>query len=155
MTGDDHVLARDLAAGKIGAQYLPKLLAVCERFEDIDFDRLPDKFVIKANHGTHWVLLVENKAALDRTAARNLVNGWLKTDYYVNSREFFYKNIKPRIMIEEFLQEASGEPLIDYRFFVFDGVRKLAPRLDYTSAGATLKSAGVDTSQPAGRGGRK
>ena len=120
----DKLLAREFAAERIGAQHLPRLLMVCERFEDIDFDRLPDKFVIKTNHGTHWVLFVEDKAALDRAAARRQVNRWLKTNYYVNSREFFYKNVKPMVMIEEFLEEDSGAPVLDYRFFVFDGVTK-------------------------------
>lgn len=120
----DKLFAREYAAERIGAACLPRLLMVCERFEEIDFDRLPDKFVIKANHGTHWVLLVDDKAALDRDAARKTVNGWMKTNYYVNSREYFYKDIKPRIMIEEFLEEPSGVPVIEFRFFVYDGAVK-------------------------------
>jgi len=120
----DKLLAREFAAERIGARHLPTLLTACERFEEIDFDRLPDKFVIKTNHGTHWVLFVENKAALDRADARHRVTRWLKANYYVNSREIFYKNVKPMIMIEEFLEEDSGAPVLDYRFFVFDGVTK-------------------------------
>ena len=120
----DKLLAREFAAARIGAQHLPRLFAVCERFEEIDFDRLPDKFVIKTNHGSHWVLFVEDKAAFDKAAARRLVNRWLKTNYYVNSRESFYKNVKPRIMIEEFLQEDSGAPLLDFRLYAFDGAVK-------------------------------
>ena len=120
----DKLLAREFAATRIGAHHLPRLHMACERFEEIDFDRLPDKFVIKTNHGTHWVLFVEDKATLDRAAARRQINRWLKTNYYVNSREVFYKNVKPMIMIEEFLEEDSGAPVLDYRFFVFDGVTK-------------------------------
>ena len=120
----DKLFAREFAAERIGATCLPRLLMVCERFEEIDFDRLPDKFVIKANHGTHWVLLVDNKAALDRKAARKSVNRWMRTNYYVNSREYFYKDVKPRIMIEEFLEEPSGAPVIEFRFFVYDGAVK-------------------------------
>jgi hypothetical protein len=120
----DKLLAREFAAARTGAQHLPRLHMVCERFEEIDFDRLPDKFVIKTNHGTHWVLFVEDKAALDKDAARRQVNRWLKTNYYVNSREIFYKKVKPMIMIEELLEEDSGAPVLDFRFFVFDGVTK-------------------------------
>ncbi len=120
----DKLFAREFAAGRIGAGHLPKLHMVCERFAEIDFDRLPDKFVIKANHGTHWVLLVDDKAALDRDAARKTVNCWLRTNYYVNSREYFYRDVKPRIMIEELLEEPSGVPVNEYRFFCFDGVAK-------------------------------
>ena len=117
----DKLQAREFAAARIGAAHLPRLLMVCDRFEEIDFDRLPDKFVIKANHGAHWVLFVEDKAALDRAAARRTVNRWLRTNYYVASREYFYKDIKPRIMVEEFLKEESGAPAIEYRLYTFDG----------------------------------
>ncbi len=120
----DKLFAREFAAARIGPVHLPRLLMTCERFEEIDFDRLPDKFVIKANHGTHWVLLVDDKAALDHAAARKTVNRWMKTNYYVNSREYFYRDIKPRIMIEEFLEEPSGVPVIEFRFFVYDGAVK-------------------------------
>ena len=120
----DKLLAREFAAARIGAQHLPKLFTVCERFEEIDFDRLPDKFVIKTNHGSHWVLFVEDKAALDKAAARQMVNRWLRTNYYVNSRECFYKDVKPRIMIEEYLLEDSGAPILDFRLYAFDGAVK-------------------------------
>jgi hypothetical protein len=120
----DKLRAREFAAARIGAQHLPRLFTVCERFEEIDFDRLPDKFVIKTNHGSHWVLFVGDKAALDKAAARRLVNRWLRTNYYVNSRECFYKNVKPRIMIEEYLLEDSGAPILDFRLYAFDGAVK-------------------------------
>ena len=74
----DKLLAREFAAARIGTEHLPRLHMICDRFEEIDFDRLPDRFVIKANHGTHWNLFVEDKAALDKAAARRLVNRWLK-----------------------------------------------------------------------------
>jgi len=121
----DKLQMRELVARKLGETYLPQLLAVHERFDDIDFDRLPDKFVIKPNHGTHWILVVEDKRTFDRSAARATVEGWMKTNYYVNSREVFYRDVKPKIMIEECLEEASGAPVIDYKFWVFDGVVRL------------------------------
>ena len=120
----DKLEMRSFVAGKLGEAYLPRLLAVHDRFDEIDFDRLPDKFVIKANHGSHWVIVVDDKKVLDRSAARAKVGGWMKTNYYVNSREVFYRDIKPRIMIEECLEEASGAPVIDYKLFTFDGVVK-------------------------------
>lgn len=121
----DKLQMRAFVAGKLGEAYLPQLLAVHDRFDEIDFDSLPDKFVIKANHGSHWIILVDDKRALDRNAARAKVQGWMKSNYYVNSREVFYRDIKPRIMIEECLEEASGAPVIDYKFWVFDGVTRL------------------------------
>ena len=120
----DKLQARDYVARKIGEAHLPELLAVCQRFDEIDFARLPDKFVIKANHGSHWVIVVDDKNSLDRDAARATVQGWMKSNYYVNSREVFYRDVKPRIMIEECLKEPSGAPVIDYKLFTFAGVVK-------------------------------
>jgi hypothetical protein len=118
----DKLWVRDFIIGKLGQSSVPGLYGVYRWFEEIDFDRLPEKFVIKPNHGTHWVLFVEDKKTLDKVAARRLVNGWMKTNYYVNSREIFYKDVQPRIMVEELLEEAPGVPVIDYKFFAFDGV---------------------------------
>jgi len=120
----DKLWVRDFIIGKLGEPFVPKLYAVYRQFEEIDFDRLPNKFVIKPNHGTHWVLFVEDKKTLDKAAARRTVNGWMRTNYYVNSREIFYRDVKPRIMVEELLEEASGKPVIDYKFFAFDGVTR-------------------------------
>ena len=117
----DKLKMRDFIARKLGERYLPALLGVAEQFDDIDFDRLPDRFVIKPNHGSHWVMIVEDKNTLDRSVARRLVQRWLKTNYYVNSREVFYRDVKPQIMIEECLAEDSGTPAIDYKIYVFDG----------------------------------
>ena len=120
----DKLLTRGFVAERIGNRFLPELYFVCDRFEEIDFDRLPDRFVIKANHGSHWVLFVEDKKAFDKAAGGKLVRRWMRTNYYVNSREAFYRSIKRKILVEEFLEESSGAPVIDYKFFVYDGVAK-------------------------------
>jgi hypothetical protein len=120
----DKLLAREFAADRIGNQFLPELYFVCDRFEEIDFERLPDKFVIKTNHGSGWSLIVEDKRAFDRVAAMKILRHWMKTSYYFQSRESFYKNIDRKILVEEYLQESSGAPAIDYKFYVYDGVPK-------------------------------
>jgi hypothetical protein len=117
----DKLLARDFAAERIGPEILPKLHLVCERFEGIDFDRLPDKFVIKANHGSGWTLIVDDRKAFDRAAAAKKFRRWMGMSYYLPSREVFYRNIDRKIMVEEYLQEDSGAPAFDYRFHVFEG----------------------------------
>ena len=106
------------------ASYLPALYGAYERFEDIDFSRLPERFVIKTNHGSHFVLIADGKKPFDRNSARRLVRRWMRTNYYDGSREKFYRYVDRKIMIEEFLKEPSGAPAIDYRFFVYDGVPK-------------------------------
>ena len=120
----DKLQARDFVAGRIGNQFLPEIHLVCSRFEEVDFAGLPDKFVVKTNHGSGWILIVEDKKALDRIAARKCLRHWMRTNYYTNSREYFYKNIVRKILIEEFLQEESGGPVLDYKFFVYDGIPK-------------------------------
>lgn len=124
-TLSDKLLVRNFIADRIGSRHLPGLLQICDRFEDIDFDGLPDKFVIKPNHGCRFIVLVDDKKKLDRAATRRRIRRWVRTDYYVMSREWFYKGIKRKILIEELLEETSGAPIIDYRFWVFDGVPRL------------------------------
>jgi hypothetical protein len=121
-TINDKVLVRDFVAERIGPQYLSKLHFTGERFEDIDFDRLPDEFVIKANHGCHWLALVEDKKTFDREKARRRFRRWLRDSYYLYSRERMYKDIRRKIIVEEYLRESSGAPATDYKLFVYDGV---------------------------------
>ena len=135
-TISDKLLVRDFVAGRIGAQHLTKLYVTGERFEDIDFDALPDQFVIKANHGCRWLALVEDKKSFDREKARRDFRRWLADSYYLYSRERMYKNIRRKVLVEEYLREASGDPAIDYKLFVYDGVvhflRVSARRIDGT-----------------------
>ncbi len=121
-TISDKVLVRDFVAERIGAQFLTKLHFVGARFEDIDFDRLPNEFVIKANHGCRWMSIVEDKKAFDRDIARKQFRRWLRDSYHLYSREHFYKHIERRVLVEELLKESSGAPAIDYKFYVYDGV---------------------------------
>ena len=121
-TISDKVLVRDFVADRIGPQFLTKLHFVGERFEDIDFDSLPNEFVIKANHGCRWMSIVENKKTFDRNAARKQFRRWLRDSYHLYSREYIYKNIERRVLVEELLKESAGAPAIDYKFYVYDGV---------------------------------
>ncbi len=121
-TINDKQLVRDFVAGRIGAQYLTRLYFTGERFEDIDFDSLPDRFVIKDNHGCRWLVVVEDKKSFDREKARRQFRRWLRDSYYLYSREHMYKHIERKILVEEYLRESSGAPAIDYKLFVYDGV---------------------------------
>jgi len=121
-TINDKLLVRDFVAERIGPQYLTRLYVTGERFEDIDFDSLPDAFVIKANHGCRWLTIVEDKSTFDRDKARRQAQGWLRDSYYLYSRERMYKDIKRRLLVEEYLRETSGDPATDYKLFAYDGV---------------------------------
>ena len=119
----DKYLARDWLAERIGEEYLVPLLGVWDDANDIDFDALPDKFVLKANHGSGWNIIVEDKNKLDIPATRKQLNEWLHTDFaFYGGFTLHYMNIPPKIIAEKFLESENG--LVDYRFYCFNGVPK-------------------------------
>src|SRR5690554_5131387 len=94
---------------------------VYSNVEDIDFNSLPDKFVIKLNTGSGLNILVEDKNKLDIRKTKKELRRWLKTKPWVFGTEWAYKNIKPRIVIEKLLDRDINNDLPDYKFFAFDG----------------------------------
>ena len=121
----DKFEAKQFAAQLIGEQYVVPLLGgPWERFDQIDFEALPDQFVLKTTHDCGGVLICKDKSSLDRQAAKEFLEKHLKRDYYSTGREWPYKNVKPRIFAEAFLAELEDD-LRDYKFFCFDGVPKL------------------------------
>ena len=121
----DKFEAKQFAAQLIGEQYVVPLLGgPWERFDQIDFDALPDQFVLKTTHDCGGVWICKDKSSLDRQAAKEFLEKHLKRDYYSTGREWPYKNVKPRIFAEAFLAELEDD-LRDYKFFCFDGVPKL------------------------------
>ncbi len=116
----DKYLVRDWVKEKIGEEYLIPLLGVWENFDDIDFDKLPDKFVLKANHGSAWNIIVTDKNSFDKKSAKKNFDKWLRTDYSLKSFETHYRNIKPLIIAEEYIEADDGD-LKDYKFLCFNG----------------------------------
>ena len=119
----DKLAVRDWVAGvKPGYdQLLPVLHHVTSDPADIPFDQLPDRFVIKASHGSGWLRIVKDKATIDRKAIIAECRKWLALNYYDVNLEGAYKNIPPRILIEEFLDNGFGEAPEDYKLYVFHG----------------------------------
>jgi hypothetical protein len=97
--------------------YLPKLYGKYASFDEIDFDALPDRFVLKTNHDSGGVVLVADKSKMDKAAARDKLTRSLNRNYYWMGREWPYKDIKPCIIAEEHL----GDNISDYKFFCFNG----------------------------------
>ena len=122
--GADKYEVRKLVAERIGEEYLAKCLGVYERVEDIDFDALPDKFVLKATHGSGWNIICPDKSKLNLNLARTKIRKWLTMDFTVNGREWQYHEIKPRIICEEFLVDPECPTLRDYKLFTFNGETK-------------------------------
>ncbi len=94
------------------------IVGIYENVEDVDFEALPDKFAAKATHGSSWNLICEDKSTLDISRAKRKMKAWLKLNLYVFGREWNYKTIKPRIIIEKFIEH---KPLNDYKFMCFNG----------------------------------
>lgn len=95
-----------------------EVLGVYDDARNIDFDKLPEKFVAKANHGSGWNLICKDKTSLDKKGSVKLMNEWLKLNLYVFGREWNYKDIEPRIIVEKYIDH---EPLNDYKFMCFNG----------------------------------
>lgn len=108
----------------ISPEVLIPVIGVYDSFDNINFDKLPRKFVIKCTHGTHCSIVCKNKENFDVKDARKKIKKWLKHNYYYDTREWPYKNVRPRILIEKYIEESSGS-LTDYKFMCFDGKVKL------------------------------
>lgn len=120
----DKYDAKEYIAARIGEEYVVKNYGVWERFEDIDFDKLPSRFVLKCTHDCGGLVICHDKSKLDLAAAEKKINKCLKHNYYKSGREWPYKNVKPRIIAEEYLEDTATGELRDYKFFTFDGVPK-------------------------------
>ena len=117
----DKYLVRDWIKEKIGEQYLIPLLGVYDNFDEIDFAKLPNQFVIKCNHGSGWNIIVKDKSKLDLKEVKEKLDEWMSTNFaFLCGLELHYRDIKPKIIIEKYIQEL-GDALYDYRFFCSNG----------------------------------
>lgn len=125
----DKVKAKEWVAKRIGWEHIIPTLGVWERAEDVDFDSLPDKFVLKCNHNSGTgIYICKDKSKMDENSVRKELAKGLKEDYYAERLEWQYKNIPRRILAEKFIEvkedDGDDEDLKDYKFFCFDGVVK-------------------------------
>ena len=120
----DKYKVRDYIARMLGEEYLISLLGVWDDPEDIDFDALPNQFVLKCNHNSGLgMCLCKDKSKLDITQVKEELRKGLKQDYYLTGREWPYKDVPRKIIAEKYMEDASGD-LKDYKFYCFDGVMK-------------------------------
>lgn len=120
----DKYTVRPYVEEKIGADHLIKLLGVWDSFDEVPFDRLPDKFVLKASHGCGYNFICRDKSKLDIAACRALFDVWMNENFYEQEREPQYRDCKPRIVAEEYMEDASGE-LTDYKIWCSGGEPKV------------------------------
>ncbi len=126
----DKYLAKKYVADKIGEQYIIPTLGVWNKFEEIDFAKLPNQFVLKCTHDSGGLVICKDKSKFDVKVAKKKILCSLKRDYYLVGREWPYKNVPRRIIAEKFMEDESGKDLNDYKIFCFDGQPKLI-QVDY------------------------
>ena len=143
----DKYAAKEYVASIIGNQYIIPTLGIWNRFDEIDFALLPDQFVLKCTHDSGGLVICKDKRKLDYATARKRINKSLKTNYYYFGREWPYKDVKPRIIAEVYMEDTSTEgehscvahhgenpavrpqtktpPLKDYKVYTFNGKAKI------------------------------
>jgi len=120
---NDKLRVRDYVTNKVGSEFLIPLLWSGDRPEDIPFDELPLKFVIKTNHGCGYIIIVKDKTQLDPASTNLQLTKWLSENFCLDKyigTEWGYKNIRPCIIIESFIEE-NGKAPVDYKFYCFSG----------------------------------
>ncbi len=121
----DKFAVRAFVEEKIGSQFLNTFYGVFDDVNEIKFDELPEKFVIKATHTSGHNLIVRNKNKLNLDKTKKLLKKWLKINqYYRIGQEWAYKDVKPRIIIEKYLEQRNQKSLTDFKFYCFDGKAK-------------------------------
>lgn len=125
----DKYAAKGFVSKIIGEEYIIKTIGLWDSFDQIDFNQLPEKFVLKCTHDSGGLVICRDKSKLNLNDIKQRFNNCLKTDYYLSGREWPYKNVPRRIIAEELLEDCSLDSslysdLKDYKFFCFNGVVK-------------------------------
>ncbi|EIF6165038.1 glycosyl transferase [Clostridium perfringens] len=122
----DKYEAKKYVAKMIGDKYIVPTLGVWDNVEQIDWDNLPNQFVLKCTHDSGGLVICKDKASFDIDMAKERLNRSLKNDYYLRGREWPYKNVKRKIIAEKYLNISKDDKLnvsdlADYKFFCFSG----------------------------------
>ena len=127
----DKVEVKKYIADAIGDEYVIPTLGVWNKFDDIDFEALPEQFVLKCTHDSGSTVICRDKATFDVEKAKAKLERKLGMNLFWHGREWPYKNLKPRIIAEKYMEQAGEKDLTDYKFFCFNG----DPKFLYVSVG--------------------
>lgn len=128
----DKYEVKEYVARKIGDEYIIPTLEVYSSFDEIDFSKLPENFVLKCTHDSGGNIVCRDKSKLDFLKSKKKIESTMKKNFYYAAREWPYKNVKPRIIVEQFMKdEKQRNGLIDYKFYCFHG----KPQFLYVSEG--------------------
>lgn len=135
----DKYEAKIYVGSRIGEEHIIPTLGVWLRFDEIDFDKLPDQFVLKTTHDQGGVVICNNKQEFDVAKAKAKLEKHLKRDLSILSREWPYRKVTPKIIAEKYMVDETTKELRDYKFFCFNG----KPELLYIASNRQNKSEGV------------
>lgn len=139
----DKISAKDYVADIIGREYIIPTYGVWNTFDEIDFDQLPEQFVLKTSNGSgsNGVVVCTDKTKFDKVKAKKRLESSLRCNTYLNLREWPYKNIVPRIFAEQYVCDQTvtdKKDLIDYKFYCFDGEPKYCQVIQNRSTAETI-----------------
>lgn len=117
----DKYKVKQYIVEKIGAKYVIPTIGVYNSFNDINFDKLPNQFVLKCTHDSGGIVICNDKSNFNIKNAKIKINKCLKRNYYYLGREWPYKNVTPRIIVEKYMEDKENKDLIDYKFMCFNG----------------------------------
>lgn len=120
----DKYKAKNYVTKIMGNEYIIPTIDVYDNFNEIRFDKLPNQFVIKCTHDSGGIVIVKDKSKIDKEKVKKKINKSLKHNYFYCWREWPYKNVKPRILIEKYMEQNEEKSLIDYKVMVFNGKAK-------------------------------
>lgn len=120
----DKYAVKKYVSNIIGEEYIIPTIGIWDNFDDINFDLLPNQFVLKCTHDSEGIVIVKDKSNFNKEDAREKINKALKSNFYYIGREWPYKNIKPRIIAEKYMEDKECGELRDYKFFCFNGQPK-------------------------------
>ncbi len=120
----DKFEVKKYVADIIGKEYIIPTLGVWDKFDDINFEKLPNQFVLKCTHDSGGLVICKDKKFFDYDKARQRIEKSMRNNYYLHTREWPYKNIKPRIIAEEYMEDQETKELRDYKFYTFNGKTK-------------------------------
>lgn len=117
----DKYEVKKWVSAKIGEEYIIPTLGVWDKFDDINFNKLPEQFVLKCTHDSGGLVICKDKRKFDQQKARKKIETCLKHNFFWGQREWPYKNVKPRIIAEPYMEDADTKDLRDYKIFTFNG----------------------------------
>lgn len=120
----DKAEVKTFITSKIGAEYVIPTIGMWEKFEEINFDALPSQFVLKCTHDSEGVVIVKDKSIMNKETVKEKIEAALRLNFYYIGREWPYKDVKPRIIAEQYMEDHTDGELRDYKFFCFDGEPK-------------------------------